>query len=237
MERLGVAATTAYPQANLAEGIATVIDVFNSHGLDARLAGSYGRAASINAELPSPYKGYSSTLRDIDLMIVHHDRITSSLDNVQQEAQATISSLGSIDILREDSLFSDGNSAEIKFRDITVEVDPEVLAIQERKINDVSIPTFDPMTHFHLSGVHGNMRSKDFRNLVAFGRAIRQLPTLPDETFEPFHDLYRQIESTYPLERPIFVLTEWYREYIPYELRKKLVPVMKTVKGNLLKRH
>lgn len=205
------------------------------HGYDTRLAGSYGRAASISDGSRSAYSDEGENLRDIDITFVRSSNVPVPLKEVEKYANGNVIDQ-KVDVLCPNSFISDGNNASISYRDIELPVAPDVLRTFKGDLYGYDIPTFDPMTHFHLTLMFGYVRKKDFFNLLDFGRKMRGTTHLPDDLFEPFHQLSEMSIKRYPGARRIREMQTVYRAVFPQSVRKTLLPVVNPI-ANYLRRN
>ncbi len=204
-------------------------------GYDTRLVGSYGRASSISDRTLSAYSGEPASLRDIDIAIVRSNKEPVSFKKIESYANAHVSDQ-KVDILCPNALFYDGNEAEISYRDIEISVSPDVLKPVKGNLYDSEVVTFDPMTQFHLTLLFGYVRKKDFFNLLDFGRKMRKVSHLPDDLFEPFHELSELSIKKYPGARRLREMQSIYRAVLPQTIRTTLLPVVNPI-ANYLRRN
>lgn len=212
----------------VASNIRTVIAVFSQEGHDIRFAGSLGRAAAIKKDPISVLKDDSAKLRDLDVMVVQKQFEDDGLAPVRGLAQERTQGQF-IDLLRPNGIIYDSNRATLRYRDVKQEVDPQTLIPHEGQIFGEEVPTFDPMTLFHMSLIHGYFRPKDIRNLLKYGRELRDISTFPNDAFDQYHDFYQIINDTYPFDRRIANLRRVYNSVVPQEVRSVLTPVLSPI--------
>lgn len=218
----------------LQDRLRKIFSEFAQAGIQVCLVGSMGRAASLDQPLENLHT--FGLMKDIDLFIFPHAHqdIESILSRV-----VDIASPFSIDVHFARKITFDETSAEIHYKDIALAVDPIVFEVKSGDLYGVEVPTFDPLTLFHLTSLYGPMRPNDWKVLLKFLRSIRAsaFETLPDFYFQPFHQLAKERYMRYPLDNFLGSVRWHYHRRVSFENRQKLnsmiTPVRSVVEAHL----
>lgn len=199
-----------------------VVEFCSRRGLQPLLVGSLGRAASISQYI-EPINVKTRSPRDMDLFDPNYskDRHPSLLDEVRKLAFPI-----GVDFAFIDKINKHGDDYYINYRDIRLPVAREVFQPFEGNLNGHPVLTLNPSTHFHIAALYGMLRPKDLSALLDFGRNIRDRDNqLPEELFEPFHEMLVLIKENYPKD----VLADnikWYlSQHLPPKIRSTLMPL------------
>lgn len=214
--------------------IEIVQNFYKNHGVTTVPVGSLGRMISVendNLTLVNPLSGRT---RDIDLMCIKCSSTDAEKRTLFEEAK----NLALPFTLEEHfdgkvQLYDEG--ATIRYKDIVLSVNPRIFGIRNVQFSEFNIDTLDPRTLFHLTALYGPMKPKDFLELISFGRHLRRYPqTLPEEFFEPFHDIAREVKKRYPTDILIGKLRWLYHRKVPFDKRVTLsrivIPVRRIIK-------
>jgi hypothetical protein len=211
-----------------------LIALYERAGVDLRIVGSIGRAASIGVPVTN-FRDEYGKLRDVDFVVVS-PADPSLLDQLLDEAVRRTWPIQAEEHFKGQIIIGT-DSAVIRYKKLTREIDPSVFARFDGHLMGVTIPTFHPQTLLYLTGLSGFMRPKDFYNMTQFARDIENIPTrLPDTLFEPFNDLSREREQTYRIDELMGRLRWFYHTNVPVPVRNSLSrisePVWHAIKGD-----
>lgn len=215
---------TGVPPETLAGSLTQVFRVYRENGIEVRLIGSVGIAAALHEAPICPH--------DIDILTLPNPEQDTT--TTYKRAKALAYPLGLDDLFRNKIAYN-GETWAIKYREIELEVDPRVFAEREGSIHGVGVPTLDPNSLYHLGMLYGSFRPKDLKSLKALRKKIRaQSDSLPDEIFEPFHELDRMRREMYPNDKFMAGINWIYQRYMPKSLRTAAKPVLGALKQHYL---
>jgi hypothetical protein len=198
--------------ANIYPGVLSrVFELFNQNGIDARIAGTFGKSASLNMDPPSLVKP-SGELRDLDIIIVGPTD-PQNVAKVMNQAQIVASPIevdGFASTLN--MLNRSLNEDWIQVKDHHIPI-PDKRVLEKKMVNllGVEIPSFHPQTQFHIPALVGHFRIKDYKKSREFLRQITdsKVPLLDEKLFEPFHELYRVRKNPNPAIRALVSYVCW----------------------------
>lgn len=213
---------------DLTARLGCIFNLYRAQGIDLRLVGSYGRYVSLNY---APLSLFGKTeLRDIDVM---------TLGNVNMDTRAALFEqsraiaypfkfdehyVGKV-VEKEEGIF-------IRYKDIELEVSPQIFDRRNGQLFEESFPTFDPNTLFHLFALYGPLRLHDWQNSFEFQRKIRgREDVLPESLFEPFHRLNNIRREKYPNDTLVGNLRWYYAKLVPYDKMPMLNCVVQPARG------
>ncbi|MDP3941782.1 MAG: hypothetical protein Q8Q49_05760 [bacterium] len=214
---------TPLTEAGVSNRLRALVDFYQSHSLDARLIGSTGRYAIFQQNPPDTRTQHGQ--RDFDFLLLGFDQDAGG-KAILQEARKIASPIY-VDHFRqtEKRIVAGEDTAVIRYRNITCAVDPRIFELREGKVFGVVVPTFDPNTLFHLQAIATFARPKDLQAFVEFRRAYMTMPdVLPEELFQPFHELAELRMTQYPHDAFINEFALWYRTHLPGRIKHALQP-------------
>jgi len=201
-----------------------VITIFQKYSVDVRIVGSIARVLA----LEEPISSLNDYVRDIDIII-----ISGEDDSIQQamiEANQIVKNcpyLSYLDPVFENKIIQQENEWLIRYKDITLNVAPEVFDTYYLHYRDLEIPSFHPVTLFHLITLGGSMRPKDWRQLIIYARKLKASGIQWNESlYRPFHSLSKLREKDYPKDSFIGSV-RWIYLSLPKETQDLLSPFIR----------
>jgi hypothetical protein len=204
-----------------ADRLQQINSLYSERGLEMRLIGSLGRAASLD-ETPENFISEYGGSRDIDVIVLGADKDIAS--QVKQEAQVIAYPL-KFDQHFDNQIIYEGDTVKIQYREIERAVNPMIFAKKEGTVVGTKIATLNPMTHFHLMVLYGFMRPADWENMRKFRIKLRQMEPadkLPHELYESFHELNSERKQRYKKDELMGNLRWFYKTNVPTQARNTL---------------
>ena len=201
-----------------------VFSFFEKKGVDARLTGSLGRTASLRVNLQD--LNAETGKLDIDLLIL--DSRGNDHTDIIKEAKRTVAPIHLEEVFNGQITLND-STASIRYKDLTVVVDPTVFSKHQGQIFGIDVPTLDPNTLFHLTSLYGVLRPKDFYDLRKFARYFNKANVLEERLFLPFHELNKARQNKYKLNQYVGQLRWCYLNEVPEPARELLSPITKPI--------
>lgn len=201
---------------------------YSERNIDARLAGSLGRDAALRL----PRKDYTietDKIKDIDIVIYNAPEQNVTEEVIQQAKEVAYPI--PVDTLPKQSILVTAEQAAITHKAISLPVDQAVFDVHYGEVMGATVPTFDPNTLFHMTALYGKLRPKEQQQLKRFLNIVREreIATLPEELFMPFHDLIRMRREKYPVRNKLEELRLGYYQAVPPSVRGAIYPITSTL--------
>ncbi|MFZ5376896.1 MAG: hypothetical protein ACOZAN_04510 [Patescibacteria group bacterium] len=179
-----------------------------------------GRAVA--AKLPTPF-GVNGEFKDIDVVVLT-DAEPNFLNKIMDEAKILARPLSLDEHFRgQIKLYGKGSGslAAISYKNICLPISREVFNMETARLAGVEVPTFSAATLFYIWLISGYPRPKDWRQLKAYRRVIRDKSlATSDEIYKPFLTLYRAQKKLYPKDQFLGDLRWAYHTKIPEQIRR-----------------
>lgn len=207
--------------AEFTDNLETIRATMEHHGVEYSLVGGLAIKAILGQEV-HPFRG-NGTVIDFDAIAFgpNLETIQSALAELQPHTKqllfpelgiepciiGTPTKTGGSPLELLSSLRKNAGRYYLEYRDISVEVSPETMAVRPRLINGVAFPCLPAKTIYYRYLTRGGLlKAKDDSKLNDLGRYIvaHEADEPTDSLYSPYLDFVMQIHNKYPIGARLF---------------------------------